>query len=187
MVSRLRTDVLAVCALTAATGIAVGAVAWTMSALGWLLVEIGTGEGNSVLPVLGLMLLGAVFVGLALVGAVVPRAEGAPVPRRPATAPRTRSGSFVGTVVPLGESVAVPRRLVTALVISALSFATSVIGAARITSRDVADVLTPVLDDPAQLNAPSGDGWLIVAIGLALAVVALVVVAVPTRDVGDRS
>lgn len=80
-----------------------------------------------------------------------------------------------------------PKRLVTALLISPVSFAVSVIGAARITSRDVADLLTPVLDDPGQLNAPSGDGWLIVVIGLALAVVALVVVAAPTRDVGGRS
>lgn len=178
---------LAVCVLTGATGLAVVAVAWAMQTLGWLLVEIGSGEANNVVPALGLMLLGAAFVGLALVGAVVPRARAAAVPRRPATAPRTRSGSFVGTVVPLGEGVAVPTRLVTALLISALSFATSVIGAARITSRDVADLLTPVVDDPGQLNAPSGDGWLIVVIGLVLAVAALVVVAVPTRDVGGRS
>lgn len=187
MTSRLRTDVLAVSALTGATGIAVAAVAWTMSTLGWLLVELGSGDANSIVPVLGLMLLGAVFVGLALVGAVVPRAEGSAVPRRPMTAHRTRSGSFAGTVVTHGEVVAVPKRLVTALLISSVSFAVSVIGAARITSRDVADLLTPVLDDPGQLNAPSGDGWLIVAIGLALAVVALVVVAAPTRDVGGRS
>lgn len=187
MTRRPRTDVLAVCSLTAATGVAVGAVAWTMSTLGWLLVEYGSGGANSILPVLGLMLLGAVFVGLALVGALVPRSGGAAVPRRPGHAPRSRSGSFIGTVVPSGEGLAVPRRLVTALLISSMSFATSVIGAARVTSRDVADLLAPVLDDPGQLNAPSGDGWLIVLIGLALAAVALVVVAVPGRDVGGRS
>ena len=148
-----RSGVLAVCAVTGATGVALVAIAWVTSAIGWLLVELPD-AANDVVPELALALVGAVFLGLAVVGSVVPRARGA--------LSRTR--------------------LVTALVAGSASYFVSVAGAGRFASRAVADVLSPVLDTPEMLRIPESDGRLMVLVGLALAVTSLVVVAVPNRD-----
>ncbi|WP_186814871.1 hypothetical protein [Cellulomonas terrae] len=150
----VRSAVLAVCAVTGATGVVLLATASTLSAVSWLLVEL-PGAVNDLLPELGLALLGTVFLGLAVVGALVPRTGGA----------------------------AGRKRLVTALLTGSVSLLVSVVGTKRVASREVADILGPVLDHPELLRVPESDGRLLLLVGLVLAVTSLVVVAAPTRRV----
>lgn len=67
---RLRADAVVVSAVTAATGVALLAVAWSIGSVGWMLADV-PGAENSVLREAVPALFGAGFVGVAVVGVVL--------------------------------------------------------------------------------------------------------------------
>lgn len=154
----VRSDVLVVGVVPVVTGVAVLAVAFATSVIGWLLVEL-PGAANDITRSLTLMLLGWAFVALAVVGVTV-------VGRRPPAS---------------------SRRTMAALLVGLASLGVAVLGAGRFASWTVAEVLRPVLGADAYLRVPEGDSGVIVLVGLALAVASLLVVVLPGRDVGPRS
>ncbi|WP_421733433.1 hypothetical protein [Cellulomonas sp.] len=69
---RPRADAVVVSAVTAATGAALLAVAWSIGSVGWMLADV-PGAANSVLGEAALALFGAGFVIVAVVGAAARR------------------------------------------------------------------------------------------------------------------
>lgn len=144
----IRSALLGVSAAVAGAGVSLVAVAWATGSVGWLLADL-PGADNDLLRELSLAAFGAVFVVVAAVGASVAR---------------TRAAREVPTVAAASAGA-----------LAVLSFLAAVIGAGRYAAQAAATALAPVVDDPALLNAPGGDGRLIIGVALALAVAALAV------------
>ena len=146
---------------TGATGLAMLAVSWAVSAIGWAFADLPD-AANSVEREATLALFGLVFVALSIAGRAIIR-------RR-----------FVGDVDRSKFGTA-------AVVLSVAAFVVAVVGAARFAAHAIVDQLRPVLGEGAVLNVAGSTGLVILVAAVALSGAGLVVLALGRVPVAARS